>query len=143
MAGSFYISKLTISGKAVDVNEAFDGARIVLNNKRKFEINIVFDEAYLRSEVTADMIRDALDRVEKGKDHTRNVEEIIAYLGDGFRLTGKFTNNNGVPVFTADNTSKKPSDYGFNKIDYDFNKDVLLIHSNKYIVADFEFTKIK
>jgi hypothetical protein len=139
MAGRFYISKMELSGKEVDIKRAFDDATAVLTTSRKFSINIEFNYDYLDDPSTQEIIRKSmLDRPTE-----QQVRDIIANLKEGVYLTGTFSNNNGMPIFTPDGTSKKPSEYGFTKFDYDFEKDILFIVGNKYVITKFEFTKIK
>jgi hypothetical protein len=140
MAGRFYISKMELGGKSVDIDSAFSDSTVVLTANRKFSINIEFNSEYLDDASTYTMIKDSM----RDKPTDQQVQDIIAYLKEGIYLTGTFSNNNGgLPVFTPNGTSKKPSEYGFNRFDYDFEKDILIVQGNKYVVTKFEFKKIK
>ncbi|MDR2091372.1 MAG: hypothetical protein LBP62_06995 [Clostridiales bacterium] len=140
MAGKFYISKMELSGKYnIDIERAFSDATVILTTGRKFSVNVEFNYEYLDSEETQKMIKDAL----LDKPTEQQVRDIVDALKEGIYMTGSFSNNNGsMPVFTPDKLSKKPSEYGFHRFDYDFESNTLIIQGNKYVVTRFEFNKI-
>jgi hypothetical protein len=140
MAGNFELIKMELSGKNVDIDEAFSEAGVVLTTGRKFSISIEFKNEYLDAPSTHAMIKES---VKPDRLTDQQVRDIIANLKEGFYLKGNFSNSHGMPVFTPDGTSKKPSDYGFSRFEYDFVKDILFIGGNKYVVTKFEFQKIK
>jgi hypothetical protein len=136
MAGNFYLSKMSLLGQPVEPEDAFDDATVVLTTDRKFSIRIEFKPSYIDNPATYESIKNSMpDNLTDAQ-----INEVIALLREGVKLTGTFSNNNGNPIFTPDGTSDKPSKYGFNRFNYNFEKDILSI-GGTYVNA--EFTKIK
>jgi hypothetical protein len=143
MVGVFVISELTVSGQTIDVSVAFDEAKVEMTSKREFNLVIAFNESFLDGAEVHKIIEDVLkDPNNTGANLDSDINEIIASLKEGYHIKGTFTNNNGKPVFTPSGDSKKFSDYGFTKIDFDFVESALIIHGSKFIITDFIFKKI-
>jgi hypothetical protein len=147
MVGNFSLTSLKVSNNSIDVGEAFDTAKAEMNRSRKFYIDAQFNAEYLKSDETRNMIRSILRNYQK--DHPEEslnelVSEVIAGLERGYKLSGSFTNNNGVPNFTPSNESVSFSEYGFYSFNYNSSNDTLTIKGRKYnITSEFVFTKNK
>ncbi|MDR1940615.1 MAG: hypothetical protein LBQ40_07495 [Clostridiales bacterium] len=148
MIGEFYVSSLSISSKKIDVDYAFDSTYAVMNRSREFSIDVGFDAEYLAAAETRAMIREIVAKYKNGSNDPDSVEalldEVLTELAEGYKISGHFSNNNGVPIFTPSSGSASFAQYGLNDFTYDYNNDTLTIKGIKYgIVSEFVFTKIK